>query len=255
MSCRIADFIDMHCHILPGIDDGPATPAESLALARSCRNAGITTVIATPHFLPGTSWAAPAAAVRSLVAEMQQQFNRAQIGLRLLPGMEIAYHRKLEQRLRDKQLLSLADSGRYLIEPPFQGEHDECAALLTHLQRQGYHLILAHPERIEGFQRQPELLDELVGHGVELQINVGSLLGRFGSASQALAESLRGRGHLHYLASDAHDAARRGPIRAEDWQRLHDLTGSTGWLERCCCNSAALLAAAPAPNDPPPSRT
>lgn len=255
MECRIADLVDMHCHILPGVDDGPATFSESLTLARAIHRAGISTVIATPHFLPGTSWATPAATVRRLVSELQQRLDEAGIGLRVLPGMEIAYHRKLEQRLRDRQLLSLADSGRYLVEPPFRGEHDDCAALLATLQKKGYRLILAHPERIDGYQRQPELLEELVALGVELQVNVGSLLGRFGSACRALAESLRDRGHLHYLASDAHDAGRRAPISAGDWQQLQDLTGSTAWLEHCCCNSAGLIESGRAMHDPPNPRT
>jgi protein-tyrosine phosphatase len=257
MTCRLADFIDMHCHILPGVDDGPADLAQSTTLARIYAQAGTTAVVATPHFLPGTSWATPAAAVQQMVDELQHHLNQQSIPLRILPGMEIAFHRKLEQRLRAGDVLPLADSSHYLIEPAFQGDQGECVALLTALQQDGFHFILAHPERIEGFQRSPHLLGQLAEQGVLLQINTGSLLGRFGSTSQRIATDLKEQGHLHFLASDAHDASRRGPMTATDWQQIHDLPGGPDLLHRCCQNSARLIAAtgSQAPHDPSFFRT
>ncbi len=252
MTCHLADFIDMHCHILPNVDDGPSDLAQSTALARMYTQAGVKAVIATPHFLPGTSWATPAANVHQLVNELQHHLNQLSIPLRILPGMEIAFHRKLEQRLKAEELLPLADSPYYLIEPSFQGDQGECVTLLTALQQDGFHFILAHPERIEGFQHSPHLLGQLAEQGVLLQINTGSLLGRFGSTSQRIAHGLKEQDHLHFLASDAHDATRRGPLTAADWQQIHDLPGGPELLHRCCQNSDRLIAVSgePAPHDP-----
>ncbi|MCB2218683.1 tyrosine-protein phosphatase [Desulfofustis glycolicus] len=252
MTCHITDFIDMHCHILPGVDDGPADLAQSTTLAQIYTQAGIAAVVATPHFLPGTSWATPAATVHRLVDELQHHLNQLSIPLRVMAGMEIAFHRKLEQRLRAGDVLPLADSSYYLIEPAFQGDQGECVSLLTALQLDGFHFILAHPERIEGFQQSPHLLGQLAEQGVLLQVNTGSLLGRFGSTCHRIAAELKEQGHLHFLASDAHDAARRGPLTATDWQQILELPGGPELLHRCCQNSARLIFATDdqAPHDP-----
>ncbi|MCB2173655.1 protein tyrosine phosphatase [bacterium] len=257
MTCHLADFIDMHCHILPGVDDGPADLAQSTILARKYAQSGVKAVVATPHFLPGTSWATPAKKVLRQVNELQHHLNQQSIPLRILPGMEIAFHRKLEQRLKAGELLPLADSPYYLIEPAFQGDQGECVALLTALQQDGFHFILAHPERIEGFQRSPHLLSQLAEQGVLLQVNTGSLLGRFGATSKSIAHGLKDQDHLHFLASDAHDAARRGPLTATDWQEIHDLPGGPELLHRCCQNSVRLIDAtgSQAPHDPSFFRT
>ncbi|MBE0584634.1 MAG: protein tyrosine phosphatase [Desulfofustis sp.] len=252
MTCHLADFIDMHCHILPSVDDGPADLAQSTTLARMYTQVGVTAVVATPHFLPGTSWATSASTVLRMVDELQHLLNQKSIPLRILPGMEIAFHRKLEQRLKAGELLPLADSSYYLIEPSFQGDQGECVTLLGTLQQDGFHFILAHPERIEGFQNSPHLLRQLAEQGILLQINTGSLLGKFGATSQRIANELKEQGHLHFLASDAHDVTRRGPLTAADWQQIEDLLGGPELLHRCCQNSTRLIAATgnQAPYDP-----
>ncbi len=242
ISPRIDSFIDIHSHILPGLDDGPADLAGSLAIARCYQAAGMRKIVATPHFLPGTAWAPSIDKVLATVAEVQAVLHQANIDLELVPGMEIAYHRKLEERILGGAVLPLGNSGTFLIEPPFQGEQDGLLSTLTALLQRGVKLILAHPERADAFQRQPHMLEPLLSLGLRLQVNSGSLLGYFGEKSRDTAEQLRQSGSIHFIASDAHDHARRSPLSATEWQSLLADQGHQELLALVQSNLKALFA-------------
>ncbi len=158
MAVQIKDFIDIHCHILPGLDDGAKDMAESLEIARCYERTGIKKVIATPHFLPGTAWAAEKEIVKQSVQELQASLDRNNIDLQVLPGMEIAFHKRLEERMRTNSFLPLGESGYYLIEPSFHGEQDSLLENLKSLLKMGQKLILAHPERIDRLHNRLDVL-------------------------------------------------------------------------------------------------
>ena len=179
MIFNLNKFIDIHTHILPGLDDGPQDMAGSMALARCYEKVGITTVVATPHFLPGTAWAATKERVLDAVQALQDNLDKANIDLRVVPGMEIAYHKKLEERILAGSVLPLGQSRYFLIEPSFQGEQEGLLACLQSLLHKGQKLILAHPERVAMFQQMPQSLKKFVDQGLRVQVNAGSLLGIF----------------------------------------------------------------------------
>jgi protein-tyrosine phosphatase len=228
------EFIDIHTHILPGLDDGPQDMAGSIAIARCYEEAGIKMVVATPHFLPGTAWASEKELVLRSVQELQTCLDHADIDLKVVAGMEIAHHKKLEERILANLLLPLGDSGYFLIEPAFQGEQDGLLTSLQSLLNKGQKLILAHPERVEAFQRMPGTLGKLVEQGLRIQVNTGSLLGYFGKMSKDTAEWLRKRNCIHFIASDAHDHSRRAPLGATEWETLLASPGGEHLL--CSCN-------------------
>lgn len=241
MIFRRNEFIDIHTHILPGLDDGPENMAGSMTIARCYEKAGVKMVVATPHFLPGTVWASDKEHVLRSVRELQTSLDHAAIALKVVAGMEIAYHKKLEERILANMLLPLGKSGYFLIEPSFQGEQEDLLASLQSLLSKGQKLILAHPERAEAFQRRPATLGDLVERGLRIQVNSGSLLGYFGKKSKDTAELLRQGNCIHFIASDAHDHEKRAPLDATEWETLSASPGGKELLITCNKHLAAIF--------------
>ena len=238
-----SEMVDIHAHILPGIDDGPQTLEESLALAQCYSRIGIRRIICTSHFIPGTAWAATREQMLEKMAATQEYLRGHDVDLTLYPGMEVAFHRKLRGRLEAGKVLPLADSSRYLLEPSFSDSAEELLAMIESLAGDGYRFILAHPERIPAIQATVSNVIAFAEESdLQIQLNIGSLLGRYGKESQRAGMEFISRGYVQYLASDAHGAASRRPPGAEDWQELADMVG-LDLLTRCCCTNPAKLIA------------
>lgn len=242
MPALLSDFIDIHTHILAGVDDGPRDVSGSLTLARAYERAGITRVFATPHFLPGTAWSADKETVLQLICELQAVLDAEQIHLHIVPGMEIGYHKKIVEGVLSGQLLSLGNSDYFLIEPPLHGVLVHFHESLLYLLKQKTKLIIAHPERVKMFHQRPDLLDQLVVNGARTQVNTGSLLGYFGNTSKQLALDLWYNNQLHYIASDVHDLDKRAPLSGREWEILQNLPEGEQLLSSCSRNSRELAA-------------
>jgi protein-tyrosine phosphatase len=204
-------MIDLHCHVLPGIDDGPATMDGALALGRAQEALGVTAIVATPH----VGWEWPdndAARIAEVVATVNDAFAAEGIGVRVLAGAEVALTRAVE--LSDDELAGLRLGGGpwLLLEPPFSpaasaGAH---AAIVSLLHR-GHRLVIAHPERSPLFLGDRTLLERLVASGATVSITAGALTGRFGRDAKRFALGLLADGLVHDVASDAHGASARRP--------------------------------------------
>lgn len=202
--------IDVHSHLLPGIDDGAPDWETSLKMARVAVADGIGTIVATPHWpLDRNPTAGPR--VRALVVEAQERLTAAELPLRVLPGHELAVSWEMEASLATGDALPLGDSHFLLLETPYLGIPPYLRDLLFRLQSCGYRPILAHPERNADVQDDPRCLEELVDAGCLLQVNAGSVLGQFGSRPQRTAMKLMTRGWVQLLASDAHSPKGRPP--------------------------------------------
>ena len=236
MQIPINNFVDIHTHILPGLDDGPKSNDDSLLLARLFVQSGTHRLIATPHYLPGTVWSASRSRILEALSTLQNALEEEGVDLKIEPGMEIGYHGKLEKNLLDGKLLPLGKSEIYLIEPSFQGEQGNLLSTLESLLKKGKKLILAHPERAAHFQQRPELLEKVVDAGLQIQVNSGSMLGHFGSGSRNTADYFRKRGWIHYVASDAHGQSKRGPVSPADWATLVGLEGAEMLFAQCSRN-------------------
>ena len=199
-------MIDLHSHILPELDDGAQNLAESLSMARMAVDSGITVMVATPHCVHGRT--------QEVLDSWQllcQALRENEIPLRLLPGMEIFGTADTVRMLKEKQLLTLNGSKYPLVEFGFQSTGDEETMILRSLCKAGYRPVVAHPERYSYVQRNPRMINQWFRMGCLLQVNRGSLLGRFGRQAQAMAVELVERGFATVVATDAHSARVRTP--------------------------------------------
>jgi len=243
--------IDLHSHILPGLDDGPATMDGSLELARAAVAAGTRTILATPHINDRAS--IEPARIAAGLEELRAALAAAEVPLEVLPGGEIAIWRLLD--LDDETLRALAlGGGPYLlVESPFSMVLGDFEPLVLDLQERGYRVLLAHPERCAAFQRDPPRLQRLVDAGALVQVTAGSMSGAFGSTVRRFTAAILREGLAHVVASDAHDHLRRPPGLLAGFDALEpDLPGlgaQAPWLTESV--PRAILDGAPLPEQPP----
>lgn len=202
-------MIDLHSHILFGIDDGPADLQGSLELARAAVDAGTTTIAATPHI--DTHYGLRPSDRDAPLAEVRRAIAAEGLPLQVVGGAEIAIDRYLELDDAELRSLRLGDGEFLLLECPLSQAAGAFDSFLSTLLSRGVRMLLAHPERCPDFQRRPERLAALVQAGALAQVTSDSLSGRFGSSVQDAALHMLAAGLVHDLASDAHENARRGP--------------------------------------------
>ena len=196
-------YYDLHAHILPGVDDGPAHIADAIAIARIAAANGTRMMLATPHRKDITeNWSVPH--IQRLTAELQRRIDAEGIPLRLALGMENHIDETLPCHAADGRALTMNGSRYILVEMPFFGQHDFVEGALTALQAQGLTPVFAHPERIEAFQRCPALLKRYIAMGMLSQITRGSLLGHWGEPVRQFTLDLLRQGLAHMLSSDTH---------------------------------------------------
>lgn len=207
-------MIDLHCHLLPGIDDGARNLDESLTMARMAVADGITQVACTPHVYPGV-YNNVGPQILGAVADLENELQRAGVTLSLTYGGDVHLTGDLVPGLQAGTVPTLAGSRYFLLEFPDRVPWRVMCDAAFQLIRHGYVPIVTHPERQqwieEGFVRLPELLRQ----GVWLQVTAGSLTGRFGRDARYWGERLVASGWVHLLATDAHNVRRRPPALAE----------------------------------------
>jgi protein-tyrosine phosphatase len=208
------DVIDLHCHVLPGIDDGPPSIDGSLALARAASAAGIETLVATPHV--SARYRNDATTIARLVEDLNAQLAAESIALEVRAGAELAATQIGELEPAELDRLGLGGGSWLLLEPPFAAVVTGLEEIAAELQDRGHRLLLAHPERCEAFQRDPRTLHALVRGGVCTSITASSLVGRFGTKPRRFALGMLKQGLVHNVTSDAHDDVRRPPGMAAE---------------------------------------
>ncbi len=231
-----ANVIDLHCHLLPGIDDGPADVAAALEQARAHVAAGVETVVCTPHV--SHNYANTAVGIGAATVAFQAELVDAGIPLTVRPGAEVSLSRAIEMPDEELSALHLGGGDYLLLEPPLGSEVPRLAQLVKGLSSRGHRILIAHPERCAAFHRDDTLLAELVRDGALVQLTAGSLAGGFGRTVQKLAMSMATRGLVHVVASDAHDPVRRGPGLAAPMADAK-LGALTDWA--CTAVPAAIL--------------
>jgi protein-tyrosine phosphatase len=204
-------MIDLHSHILPGIDDGAADLAVSLTMARAFVADGVTTVACTPHILPGL-YHNSGPQIRQAVAELQAAMDQDGIPLKLIAGADNHITANFVGGLQSGQLLTLNDTRYVLVEPPHHTIPARLEDMFFSLLVAGYVPILTHPERLTWITAHYGTVERLAHAGVWMQITAGSLTGGFGRQPRYWAERMLDEGLVHILATDAHDAVRRPPM-------------------------------------------
>ena len=201
-------FIDMHCHCLPGIDDGAATMEESVRMLQTAYADGIRKVIATPHFHHRRG-NVPKEVVLRKVAEVKQAIKESCPELELYPGNELYYSSRLPELLAENQVCTLADSRYVLVEFSQEKEFSELRKALLNVQSQGVWPILAHIERYLCLVKKPALAEELAEMGIYFQVNADGVLGNYGRKEKKLIKKMFSYDLISFVASDAHDTEHR----------------------------------------------
>jgi protein-tyrosine phosphatase len=202
--------IDLHCHILPGLDDGPPDLDASVALALLASADGTRTIVATPHVREDYPFAIEE--IARLTVQVNERLAAEGVALKVEAGAEVAISRlsQLDDDTLAKVCLGDATNAM-LVESPYQQATDTLEDALFNLQLRGFKPVLAHPERSPSFMSNPDRLAKLVERGMLCSVTSASMAGRFGRTVQRFTRTLFERGLVHDVASDAHDIRRRAP--------------------------------------------
>ena len=246
-------MIDLHSHILPGLDDGATTLEEALAIGRMAAADGIHTIAATPHSPASiASRRYDPTLIREQVAALNAALAAEAIDLTVVAGTEICYDVDLVGQLRRGALLPYGASRTVLLELPHDTLPPAIDQALFALQVAGYRVVLAHPERIGAVQRDPNMLLPLIERGALMQLTAEALTGGQGQRLRAAAETLLSHGMAHLLASDAHGMPPRRPaILSAARSRATALLGPDAATTLVTTTPAAILQDAPLRLDSP----
>lgn len=215
-------MIDIHSHLLPQIDDGSNSWEESLAMARQAVSDGTTELAVTHHILSNKEFEREAEILRKFV-EIKKRLAAEKIPLKLHLGSEIFYEHELDLSAR---IATYNNNGRYfLVEFPMQGIPRGAAEKFFALIVDGKLPILAHPERNVGFLKNPSRAFDFVQRGIFLQMNAGSLTGKYGTRVKTLATTLMDSRLIHFVGSDGHNTGRRSMHMGETYRLVRETWG------------------------------
>ncbi len=205
-------MIDIHNHILPGLDDGPAFIEESIEMARIAAESGVTAIVATPHCnVPGSFENYYSEEYQNCFNDVKKALKEEEIKIELYPGMEVYATFDLPQLLQDGKIMTLNRSRYLLVEFKFTEDPDFVERILKQVREKGAVPIIAHAERYQFIQDQPQRAYDWMIDGCGIQINKSSFKGSFGHASRKAAYKLMDHHLVSVIASDAHGEAERTP--------------------------------------------
>lgn len=203
-------YIDMHCHILPGVDDGAADIAQTKEMLQIAYDEGIRCIIATPHHHPHRGHERPEilkkklTLVRRAAKEIDEKF-------RIYLGTEIYFGQDVPERLDRGEILSMNQRRRVLIEFSPSDSYSYIQQSIQQIQMHGYEVILAHAERYPCLTNDVELVEHIVNMGVDIQVNAGSIIGESGRKIKQFVKTLMDQDMVFGVGTDAHSANRRAP--------------------------------------------
>jgi protein-tyrosine phosphatase len=240
-----AQCVDIHCHCLPCVDDGPASQVEALALCRALVADGITTAIATPHQLGRYQGRNGPAAIRQAVAALNRALMVDGIPLNVLPGGDVRVDERLERLLLEDQVLTLGDGAAYvLLELPHETFIDP-VTMLRRMADKGICPIMSHPERHRFVTAHPHVVGPWLKAGAVLQLTAASLTGEFGTTARRAAWFWLETGEAALVASDAHDAVNRPPRMTEAIRLISKQLGEDVARRVCIENPRRVLEGRP----------
>ena len=207
-------MIDLHCHMLPGIDDGAVDLDMALGMAQMAVENGVHCQACTPHIYPGL-YENTADGIRAAIVVLQGELDRRAIALRLVQGADVHLQPDLVGGIRGGRIPTLAGSRYLLLEPPHHVAPPRFDESLFELRMAGFIPVITHPERLTWIEDHYEAFGRAVAAGAWMQVTAGSLTGRFGRRPRYWGERMLDEGLVHILATDAHDLGNRAPRLAE----------------------------------------
>lgn len=228
-------MIDIHCHILPGVDDGAVDLSESVKMAKIALADGIVKIIATPH-INGSSINRQSLSICCRM--LTQSLQKALIPVEIVLGGEVAAHLDASEFVPH----TLNGTKYILIELPSGHLPKNTGEILFNLILKGFHPIIAHPERNSEIVRKPDTLFDLLKQKILVQITAGSITGMFGPDTKACARFLLQKGVVSFIASDAHSAGHRRPVLSKGVHPAGKIIGKENALKMVTTNPEAMLA-------------
>ena len=244
-------MVDLHSHILPGIDDGAKTLEDAVAMCRLAAEDGTDTMVATPHRYDGVHENWPAETLRALLAELQAAVGPEP---RLVLGSELHFTHDIAEKICDtRDAISINEGPYVLIEfPPFVIPVG-CEIALYKITSAGFRPIVAHPERNRAVQEKPERYYNLSELGLYSQIDSASLAGKFGKEAEATARLLLAHNMTHAIGSDTHSPRRRRPGLSRALEVAAGIVGEEAARALVDANPRAIVAGERLPFLPDPS--
>ncbi|KPA12196.1 Capsular polysaccharide synthesis, CpsB/CapC [Candidatus Magnetomorum sp. HK-1] len=211
-------MIDIHCHILPFIDDGPANINDSIEMLHCAEKDGIQTIVATPHSFDGV-YLCTSEMIHQSIERLQNEIEKHNLSVTILPGMEVHICEQLHQKIIAKKAISLNNTRYILLELPGPFVPPHFKEVIFQLRLKGYYPILAHPERNFVVQNDPDIIYDFIEWGIFIQLTAASVTGFFGTQIKRLCKKMLLNRQVHFLASDAHSPGNRPPILSEAFQK------------------------------------
>ncbi len=235
-------MIDLHNHLLPGIDDGAREVKETLEFLRMLARDGVRAVVATPHMKPGV-YDNDRATILERVALVREAARHDEAeAVTLHPGAEVYFTADLPERARAGNLMTVADRGKYvLLELPYQQIPLGVDDMIFRLRLLGVTPLMAHPERVAYYLEDLERVAASVRLGALTQVTASSLTGRFGEKARGFALEMLRRNLLHVLATDSHDVRHRPPVLSEGLRAAALVVGEKAALRFVQENPQAIL--------------
>lgn len=237
-------WVDIHCHILPGLDDGPADWEQALGMARMAVQDGVAWVVATPH-QRGRYERNTRPVIERQRDELVRCLREANITLEVFCGADVRIDEGIVRAVADREVMTIA-GGRYILLELPHDVYFPLDSILREFRQLGVTGILTHPERNAALLRHPEKVGEIIQAGGLIQITAGSLLGAFGSAVRQFAEELLFAGRVHVVASDGHNVRGRPPGLGEAFRQIARLLGRDAADLLCRRNPARIVQGLPA---------
>ncbi len=222
-------MIDIHCHILPGVDDGATTLKDSIEMAKAAVEEGITTIIATPHH--NHHFQNHGENIKNQVARLNEHLRNEKIDIEILEGQEPRITGDIIEDIDSGEILTLCNSGQYVhIELPSNQVPSYTHSIIFELRLKGITPIIVHPERNSEIIENSSLLYDLVTEGALTQVTAGSVIGNFGKKIQKFSYQLIEHNLTHFIASDAHNISNRSFHLRRAYQ---DVETKLGIKKRC----------------------
>lgn len=210
----LKNMIDLHCHLLPGIDDGAEDLDTALAMAQISVDDGVEILACTPHIYPGL-YENNKEGIRLGISTLSAHLEQRGIALRLVEGADVHVTPNLIEKIRDGLVPTINNSRYILLEPPHHVAPPKFEEYVFSLTAAGYVPVITHPERLKWIEENYQTFVKMSQQGAWMQITAGSLCGRFGSRPKYWAERMLDEGIVHILASDGHGLKKRPPLLGE----------------------------------------
>ncbi len=235
-------MIDMHCHILYGIDDGCKTIEESIATIKKMKGVGFDSIVLTPHYIEDSSFKANNNLKLQRLEILKEELLKNNIEVNLFLGNEIFINESIDELIINKEIRSI-NNGRYiLVELPFNNQILNLDDYIYELRLKGYRVIIAHPERYSYFKDDYKEAKKLYDSGVLFQVNYGSIIGQYGNGSKNLVKKLLKDDMVDFISTDIHKPDSKLFDRFDEIKRkIIKITGEDKFNKITCNNMVKVV--------------